>query len=344
VEEEGNIRADACGGGVELAGADGEVEEAAEAHEDGGGVAAAAAETGSVRDVFFEMDGEAWKRAAECGEAVDGLDGEVGAVRGQRGICAGKIYRSGGQFGEQGDGEAVAQGERDHAAGDLVESVWAAAVDGQGEIDFRWSVQLEAVRHEGEALAGRVAGLLSGLLAHFLSEAAEFFDLRLGEVIDLDDVVGAVEHTEGGAHEVFAHFDAEDILPLVVFGAAAAEAVAGDDDAFVGDDHGIRLLAEHAGFLVGDVEDLFVAADEAAGFREDFGDEGWFLAFVHGVGEGFLDIEDLVERGPVHHAIVEDEVGSGDGTVAEEFEELVLVVGAVGLLIFENEDVHGGEE
>jgi hypothetical protein len=139
---------------VELAGADGEVEEAAEAHEDGGGVAAAAAETGSVRDVFFEMDGEAWKRAAECGEAVDGLDGEVGAVRGQRGICAGKIYRSGGQFGEQGDGEAVAQGERDHAAGDLVESVWAAAVDGQGEIDFRWSVQLEAVRHGGRPWPG----------------------------------------------------------------------------------------------------------------------------------------------------------------------------------------------
>jgi hypothetical protein len=94
---------------------------------------------------------------------------------------------------------------------------------------------------------------------------------------------------------------------------------------------------------VGDVEDLFVAADEAAGFCEDFGDEGWFLAFVHGVGEGFFDIEDLVERGPVHHAFVEDEIGSGDGTVAEEFEELVLVVGAVGLLIFENEDVHGGE-
>lgn len=141
----------------------------------------------------------------------------------------------------------------------------------------------------------------------------------------MDEVVVAVEHGEGGAEEVFGHFDAdaEDVAPQVVFEAEAAEVLAEDEEALVGEDDAIGPGLQESGFLVGNVEDVFVAAEDLGDLLIDFGNDFRFLALVHGVLEGFFEFEDFVEGMPVAKGLVVDEVAAVELALVEEGEELI---------------------
>lgn len=156
----------------------------------------------------------------------------------------------------------------------------------------------------------------------------------------MDEVVVAVEDGEGGAEEAVLHFDAEDVAPLMIFDATASEALADEEEALIGNDHAIGLRFHELAFLVGDIEEVFVAAENVGDLVIDFGDDVGFLAFVHDVMEGFFHFEDFVEGLPFAEGLVVNEVAPVQLARVEQGEQLLDGKGAVLLVFFGDEDFH----
>lgn len=136
-EEKGDIGAEGGGDFVEFCGFQRCVVELVEGDEGGGGVRAAAAESGAGRDGFFEADRVGEGDSGGLGEGLGGFGDEVRVVGGDvRGVA------SEGEGAGFLKGEGVREaGELDHEGVDVMEAVLAFADDVEREVEFGGGVE-----------------------------------------------------------------------------------------------------------------------------------------------------------------------------------------------------------
>jgi hypothetical protein len=93
VEEEArHVRPDLGGDFEELREAERAAGEVVRGAEDGGGIAAASAEAGAMRDAFFQVNAPGRWLASAALEGAEGLQSEIGLIGGDGGIGAGEGY------------------------------------------------------------------------------------------------------------------------------------------------------------------------------------------------------------------------------------------------------------
>ena len=133
-EEARHVRADLGGDFEELREAERAAGEVVRGAEDGGGIAAAAAEASPMRDAFFQMDAPGGLLTGAALKGAEGLEGEIGFVGRDGGIGAGEGHIR--ACAEVLDLHGITKGETEEAGFDLVKAVRALAEDAEAEIDL----------------------------------------------------------------------------------------------------------------------------------------------------------------------------------------------------------------
>lgn len=109
-------------------------QEAAEGRERGGGIAAAAPQSGSCGEPLFQRDLQAAGEPEGLGEEARRPAGQILLSRRDARIVASKRDFLSGMWG---DPEPVVQRDRGHSRRELMKSIGATPEDAQVEVDFR---------------------------------------------------------------------------------------------------------------------------------------------------------------------------------------------------------------